>query len=450
MERLTDGLWYERRTVSISVFAVGRRSGGDPEPVLRLRRGPMNGRRVHVDLVLLGGDRVVEVSFHPAATVDLVRGHAERRRADANGWMGALLRAVVDDATRWGSWVPTGGATSPLAVLGGVTHPLLGAAYDTGVAAAGEVPRWASAALAEPTMASAAVRLFGARTSTRPVVRALGALLLRPAVAWWQLAVGSAITTVCGADDVAAVLAAQGTESAGLPSAEDVAVLRAGFALLEPGRARRLAVDAVAAGGGRRLATALRTLVDAREDVRWPPPVRLADLEAACLRATAVDPAPRRRPAPRPAPVLAPDPAPAAPAAPWTIARRAPATSGRGAPLAAGAAFAHPPAVRELDRCTLGGDIELVVPRTPNELRAWGRMLGNCLGDFGAAVAERRSVILGVKQRGALVAAVELLPNLGEVRQFLGPRNRVPPASVVEPVLARFAATGVRPLTLPR
>ena len=94
--------------------------------------------------------------------------------------------------------------------------------------------------------------------------------------------------------------------------------------------------------------------------------------------------------------------------------------------------------MRAFDGCVLDGDLELVLPRTPDELRAWGRMLGNCLGDFGAAVAEQRSVIVGVRQRGALVAAVELLPNLREVRQFLGVRNRVPPRSVVDPVLARL------------
>ena len=442
MERLTDGLWYDRTTASTSVVGVRRRSGGGIEPMLRFRRAAMNGRRVHVDLVLLGGDRTVEVSFHPAATVDLVRGHAERRGADPNGWSGALFRSVVEDARRWGSWTPSETGTdiagpAALAVLGGVTHPILGEAYDRGVEPAGEIPRWASPALAESSMAAAAVRLFGAAAPTRAVTRALGSLLLRPSVAWWQLAVASAITSVCAGDDLAAVLSASGTEPPGpLPSAEDVAVLRAGFARLEPARAKRLAVDALAAGGGRRLEHALRALVEAGDDVPWPPPVRLADLEAACLRATAIDPAPPRPspPPPRRA-VLVDEPRPARMPS-WTTARRAPSTSGR-AP-AADAAFTHPAPVRAIDGCLLGGDLELVLPRTPEELRAWGRMLGNCLGDFGAAVAEQRSVIVGVRHRGALVAAVELLPNLREVRQFLGVRNRVPPPSVVDPVLARL------------
>lgn len=445
MERLTDGLWYERQTASTSVVTVRRRARDHAEAVLRIRRGAMNGRRVHVDLVLLGGDRTVEVSFHPAATVDLVRGHADRAGGDANGWMGSLLRAIIEDARTWGSWSPPapGPAPAALAVLGGVTHPLLGAAYDLGVAPAGEIPRWASAALAESSMAAAALRLFGPSAASRAVARSLGALLLRPAVAWWHLAVASAITSVCAPDDVAAVLAAAGSESESdpRPSAEDLAVLRAGFALLGPARGRRLALDALAVGGARRLEAALRALVDARDEVRWPPPARLVELEAACLRATAVDPTPRRPAAPSPVRQLAPDPAPqAAPRSgpSWATARRAPATSSV-AP-AGDLALRHRPEVLALEGDVLAGGLELALPRTPDELRAWGRMLGNCLGDFGAAVAEGRSVIVGVRHRGALVAAVELVPNLREIRQFLGVRNRVPPDAVVAPVLARLGS----------
>ena len=436
MQRLTDGLWYERTSASVSQVGVRRRSSGDAEPVLRLRRGVMNGRRVHVDLVLLGGDRAVEVSFHPAATVDLVRGHARRRGHDANGWLGALLPAVVADAARWGSWTPPAPGDA-LAVLGGVTHPLLGAAYDAGVEPAGEIPRWASPALAESSAAACGVRLFGAPAATRATARALGGLLLRPRVAWWQLAAGAALTSVGGADDLAAVLGASGPDGATprLPTAEDVAVLRAGISLLEPARAKRLVLDAVTAGGEGgvlRLAAVLRALLDVKDDVRWPPPVRLADLEAVCLRATAVDPAPAP---PRPTPRLEPRPPARSQAAAWTTPRRAPATA-RPAP-AGGHAFEHPPAARALDR-RVAGDVELVLPRTPDELRAWGRMLGNCLGDFAAAVAEHRSVVLGVRERGALVAAAELTPDLRDVRQLLGPGNRVPPRALVEAVVGRL------------
>jgi hypothetical protein len=446
MEQLTDGLWYERSTASSSHVGVERRPGsGAIEPVLRLRRGAMNGRRVHVDLVLLGGDRAVEVSFHPAATVDLVQGHARRRGSDGNGWTAPLLRAIVEDAGRWGSWTPTGDGPSALAVLGGVTHPLLGAAYDTGTAPAGEIPRWASPALAEATVPAGAVRLFGAHASSRSVARALAVLLARPVIAWWQLALASAMSVVGRPDDVAAVLRAEAdsSEPVRLPTAEDRAAMRAGLALLERARAKRLVLDALATDGergARRLAAALRTLVDAKDDVRWPPPVRLAELETTCLRATAIDPAPSPPTMPLSPPARVDPPArPTAERPPsWATPRRAPAgvrTTGAG--RAGEAAFAHPPAARALDRRVVGerNDLELVLPRTPKELQAWGRILGNCLADFAPAVAEHRSVIVGVKERGALVAAVELLPSLQEIRQFLGAGNRVPPSHVVDPVL---------------
>lgn len=444
MERLTDGLWYDRRAPSASLVGVRRRTTDPVEPVLRLRRGAMNGRRLHVDLVLLGGDRTVEVSFHPAATVDLVRGHARRRGFDANGWIGRLLGAVVDDAARWGSWTPSAPdlVASPLAVLGGVTHPLLGRAYDAGVDPAPQVPRWASPALAEPSMAAAAVRLFGAANATRPVVRALGALLLRPTTPWWHLGVAVALAPRVTPDDVATALHLEAAPDlptvAPLPTAEDLAVLRTGLALLDPQRARQLVTDAILRCGVGRLTSVLRTLAEVKDDVRWPPPARLDELEALCLRATAIDPAPPTPPLPRPGPAVAapPPPRPARPT--WSTPRRAPETSGR--PHAPGEAFVHPPAVRALDHDALVDELELVLPRTPEELRTWGRLLGSCLGDFGAAVAEHRSVIVGVRHRHALVAALELRPNLREVVQFLGPGNRVPPANVTAPVLARLAA----------
>jgi hypothetical protein len=228
-----------------------------------------------------------------------------------------------------------------------------------------------------------------------------------------------------------------------VPSIEDVAVLREGFRRLEHGRTRRLVVDAVSSGGElgvRRLASAMRSLVDLGDDVRWPPPVRLDDLEAVLLRASAVDPAP-------PPSVRGVAAGPVLPT--WTTPRRAPPTS-RPAP---DAPFEHADAVRRrFDRVAVGGgsDLELVLPRTPQELAAWGRMLENCLADFAAAVAERRSVIVGVRRRGALVAALEVRPDLASVVQFLGPRNRVPPATVTAPVLVAVTPAAGAPAPVGR
>jgi hypothetical protein len=465
IERLTEGLWYERQAPSVSVVHVGG-SAAERSAVLRVRRAAMNGRRVHVDLVLLGGARTIDVSFHPAAAVDVVRGHARRRSSDGNGWLGALVPAVVADGARWSAWSPPAGLAAH-AVLGGLAHPLVGVAYEAGVRAAAEVPRWASAALAEETASAAAVRLFGARSATRTVMAALGGFFVQqPAFAWWQLAAAVAAADVVEPDELAAILSARGpsvglapegaaaTAPAALavdsaaawagepvevvPPSEAIAVLREGFRRLEHGRTRRLVVDAVVSAGGggvRRLVRALRSLVDLADDVRWPPPARLAELEVVLLQASAVDPSPPPTRTMCGSAPAADRPTVPAPAATWSTPRRAPPTSGRPAPRGA---FVHDVgARRRFDGVHLaGGELELVLPRTPQELTAWGRMLDNCLGDFAAAVAQGRSVIVGVRRRRALVAALELRPDLRTVVQFLGPRNRVPSATVTTPVLA--------------
>ncbi len=458
--QLTTGLWYSRETASSSIAEVARIGSGTVEPVLRFRRGVMNAKRMHIDLVLLGGERSVEVSFHPAATVDLVHGQAQRRGFDPNGWTGALLRALLDDGRRWATWTPVAGASTAdaptaLRMLGGLTHPLLGSAYDAGVTPAPEIPRWASPALAESSMAACAVRLFGPAAATRSVVRALAQLLLRPAVAWWQLAVCAAAASGFGPDDLASALAAEsatapsvgstcGDGGRQLATAEDVAVLRAGLTLLDPSRGKRLVLDSIASSGEdgvRRLMAALQLLIDVRDDVRWPPPVRLSDLEAACLRATALDPSPPPATPPPPSVRLAeapPRPQPSRPS--WTTPRTAPAArSLGGAPTDA---VLCDTAALAVDRQTIG-ELELVLPRTPDELSIWGRLLENCLGDFGAAVAARRSIVIGVRQRGALVAAMEVRPGERRVVQFLGVGNRIPPVRLTSAVLAHLEDRGL-------
>ena len=82
------------------------------------------------------------------------------------------------------------------------------------------------------------------------------------------------------------------------------------------------------------------------------------------------------------------------------------------------------PAVRALDGQTVG-DLTFVVPRTAGDLQRWGRLLSNCLGDFGAAVACGRSTIIGIERANALAFAVEVGAG-GAIRQFAGQANRAP------------------------
>ncbi|HVF33657.1 MAG TPA: hypothetical protein VM933_11530, partial [Acidimicrobiales bacterium] len=240
-ERLTAGLEYDRRGAVSAVLTEG-------EEVLRFRRGE---GRAHLDLVLLGGWRTVEISLQPAAAVRLVGERARRRGADANGWSGALAGAVRTDAASWGLAVEGDG--SLLRVLGGTVHPALAAAYGEGAGDVDEVPRWAAVALARPTMRAAAETWFGAATATRPVVRGLALALARLPSSWWRLAAATAGAEVLEPSDLAAVLSIAGDDAVGpLPTAEDLTVLRAGLGRVGPSRARRLLAEAVAEGARRR------------------------------------------------------------------------------------------------------------------------------------------------------------------------------------------------------
>lgn len=92
------------------------------------------------------------------------------------------------------------------------------------------------------------------------------------------------------------------------------------------------------------------------------------------------------------------------------------------------------------------GEVRLVLPRTPAELAHWGRQLHNCLADFGASVHTGASYIVGVEVYDVLRYAVEVTPS-GEVRQFLGARNRAPDHAHAAAVVAHLrAARLLRPV----
>ena len=117
------------------------------------------------------------------------------------------------------------------------------------------------------------------------------------------------------------------------------------------------------------------------------------------------------------------------------MAPAAPATT-------AGAVFRHPTAAAALHGAEAGSELRLLLPRTCDELAAWGRLLRSCIGSFGAAVAAGRSVLIGVEERGVLAYCIEVTPD-GAVRQFLGERNRTVPRPVVASVCDVLVAAGV-------
>lgn len=82
------------------------------------------------------------------------------------------------------------------------------------------------------------------------------------------------------------------------------------------------------------------------------------------------------------------------------------------------------PTLRRLDGLRLD-DLTLVLPHTAGDLVRWGRILSNCLGDFGPAAVAGRSVLIGVLRDHRLTYVVELTAT-GVVRQFCGRANRAP------------------------
>lgn len=62
-------------------------------------------------------------------------------------------------------------------------------------------------------------------------------------------------------------------------------------------------------------------------------------------------------------------------------------------------------------------------PRTCGDLERWGRLLRNCLDDFGPAAASGRSELVGVFGTDGLRGCLELTPD-GVIRQLLGSANR--------------------------
>lgn len=83
--------------------------------------------------------------------------------------------------------------------------------------------------------------------------------------------------------------------------------------------------------------------------------------------------------------------------------------------------------------------LRFAVPTSRKELRRWGRMLHNCAGDFGNAVAGGHSWVIGGERDDHHIGRVEVNPADRCVRQHLGPRNRL-----LSPVVATTMLEALR------
>jgi hypothetical protein len=412
------------------------------QPVLSLAPGP---GVVRVGLVVPVLERVIDVSVQPAAARTALDAAHTAAGVAASAAEAELRRALVAASDAAGSWQPDV-SLSVLAVLGGVAFPLLGQAYDLGGEALAEVPRWAAPGLACTTIAAAAAALFGDR-ATRTVRRAL-VVALGPRddhrIELGVLAMSLMAAPVLEPDRTARVLAA---EAAAHPSADlpDPSTLRAATPVLRHwGEERAEAVLSDAASRPNGLAVLLDTLRYARELGDHGPsgalPSRLSELHDLYRSLVPSDVRPARA---NPGTTGPGDPRGTGPRTrvpPTAPHRRTPPRAAASEPrhrllappaaavtVRADTALPLTPAERALEGVA-SGPLSLTVPRTVGDLVRWGRLMSNCLGDFGPAVVAGRSTIVGVQRDHRLHYAVELTA-AGVIRQFCARANRPPSPS---------------------
>lgn len=448
----------------------------DGAPGLLLAR--VNGL-VRVRLVLARGNIGADVTFQPGVVDRQLDQSAREQGVDPNRWRLAMLSELREWSAEL-DWCPQqpGLLTAAVGALG---HPLLAQVYARGHAALGELPRWSLPVLRSQDPAAAATTLDP--RPTRRLTRALaGSLIARPVPAAVELAplsfalAGAGLVNV---DELANLLEVpQNGEPARLPLGEDIREVRRVLEHWPPSRRSALLLDSACRADLVRLAATLRQLWWEWDRMPLPLPVRWEDLTEARVRLVPVvtpsvagearEPVPRRPAPPRPTqPQRRPAPAPHAPEvlpAP-VVDRRLPVVcDAPPQPLARPVApFEQPrraPAVATVDRINIPtrwpiparlsavhhacrDDLRFVVPTSAPELRHWGRMLQNCLGDFVPAVATGRSWIVGIERNEILIGCAEIEPGSRHLRQLLGSRNRPLPPNVVAAATAVFGGAGV-------
>ncbi|MEQ8842286.1 MAG: PcfJ domain-containing protein [Acidimicrobiales bacterium] len=387
---------------------------------------------MHVGVLMLGGDRCIDVSTQPGTVPTMLRREARTRREDPNRWCNGVAGALFEVATRWGFGdLPANDRGDLDAMLVSLSFPLALLARRGGAGPLPHVPRWAAPTLRAES-ATAAARVALGPTANRSAARALPRGMMpgdgAPAEAAPDLRpLGLAISLAdhLPAERLATVLAGGGRwlPPQHWPTDDDVKQLRRLWRTVDEATATALAVDALSIERGctrlRRSLTIIEPFVVVAELTLAR---RVVDLE----RQTAVavplehpEPVPRRELRVRRAPVIAAAPAPAPapdplPAVPLIAPNDGPGgTDG----------FVYPPTIEIAHGYRLG-EHRLVLPGDPVELTRWGRRLSNCLADYAGAVRSGHSVVVGLEERDTLVAALEL--RNGTVRQFVGIANSRP------------------------
>lgn len=409
----------------------------------------------------------VDVSFQPGVVGREIDQTAREHGIDPNRWRLATL-AMLREWSGSLDWCPQLPGRL-VAAVSALAHPLLQPVYERAHEATNELPRWSLTVLRSPDPAAAARTIDPA--ANRRLARALAqSLVARPAPAPVELGplafavMGAGLVTV---DELANVLEARLPERpVMMPSAEEIREVRRGLEQWPAQRRAALLLDTATYGDPVALATAMRQFWWVRDKADRPLPVRFAELQAMCGRLVPVLAPSAERPRQRStAPELAlelteavavarrrpPQPARASAAASAPVARRAepvaaqsavatavraPHEQPRGAPRvplnphALGVVrWPVPRALLAISDHSQGG-LRFVVPTSRDEMRRWGRVLHNCVGDFGNAMAAGHSWVIGIEKDDHIIGCIEVNPTNRQVRQALGPRNRPLPASV--------------------
>jgi hypothetical protein len=95
--------------------------------------------------------------------------------------------------------------------------------------------------------------------------------------------------------------------------------------------------------------------------------------------------------------------------------------------------FDHPEHWRRLHRAR-SGEIDLLLPEGPAQLRRWGGALQNCLGGFDIAIADQRMLILAIRHREVIRGAVSIDPVTHRILTIEAAVNRLLPPAVVDTV----------------
>jgi hypothetical protein len=84
--------------------------------------------------------------------------------------------------------------------------------------------------------------------------------------------------------------------------------------------------------------------------------------------------------------------------------------------------------------CSIDGSWSLELPLRVATLKYYGETLRNCVGGYGPAIQQGRSVIFAVRQYGLLTHCVEVMRDSGRIQQFYAAGNSSPDYEVKEGV----------------